>query len=207
MGEVEKGCVKRPSTFFDLIRPLQVKSSSGIMLRGLTASSRLASKANGLGSRSLATSAVAAQKNMVLVDGVRTPFLTSSSDYKNLMPHDLQRHAMVGLLNKTGLDPKLIEYFCMGTVIQEVKTSNIAREAALGAGFSDRIPAHTVTMACISSNQAITTCLGLMEMGVYDVRVAGGIEFMSDVPIRHSRKMRSLMLSANKAKTVGAKLG
>ena len=74
---------------------------------------------------------------------------------------------------------------------QEVKTSNIAREAALGAGFSDRIPAHTVTMACISSNQAITTCLGLMEMGVYDVCVAGGIEFMSDVPIRHSRKMRS----------------
>ena len=46
-----------------------------------------------------------------------------------------------------------------------MKTSNIAREAALGAGFSDRIPAHTVTMACISSNQAITTCLGLIEMG------------------------------------------
>lgn len=46
----------------------------------------------------------------------------------------------------------------MGTVIQEVKTSNVAREAALGAGFSDKIPAHTVTMACISSNQAITTC-------------------------------------------------
>ena len=46
-----------------------------------------------------------------------------------------------------------------------MKTSNIAREAALGAGFSDRIPAHTVTMACISSNQAITTCLGLMSQG------------------------------------------
>ena len=59
----------------------------------------------------------------------------------------------VGLLNKTGVDPKLIEYVCVGTVIQEVKTSNIAREAALGAGISDRIPAHTVTMACISSNQ------------------------------------------------------
>jgi len=147
------------------------------------------------------------QKNLVLVDGVRTPFLQSGTDYKNLMPHDLQRYALTGLLNKTGIDKNIVDYFCMGTVIQEVKTSNIAREAALGAGFSDRIPAHTVTMACISSNQAITTCLGLMEMGVYDVCVAGGIEFMSDVPIRHSRKMRSLMLSANKAKTVGAKLG
>jgi len=157
--------------------------------------------------RPLSTSSPAESKRLVLVDGVRTPFLTSGSDYKALMPHDLQRYALTGLVNKTGLDKSLVDYFCMGTVIQEVKTSNIAREAALGAGFSDRIPAHTVTMACISSNQAITTCLGLIEMGVYDVCVAGGVEFMSDVPIRHSRKMRSLMLEANKAKTTGKMLG
>merc|ERR1719210_2775588 len=123
------------------------------------------------------------------------------------MPHDLQRMAMVGLFNKTGVDPKLVEYVCIGTVIQEVKTSNIAREAALGAGISDRIPAHTVTMACISSNQAITTCLGMMYAGVYDICLAGGVEFMSDVPIRHSRKMRQWMLSMNKAKGPAKQLG
>lgn len=61
-------------------------------------------------------------------------------------------------MQKTGLPKELVDYVIMGTVIQEVKTSNIAREAALGAGFSDRTPAHTVTMACISANQAITTC-------------------------------------------------
>eukprot|EP00088_Acartia_fossae_P044784 TRINITY_DN4779_c0_g1_i2.p1 TRINITY_DN4779_c0_g1~~TRINITY_DN4779_c0_g1_i2.p1 ORF type:complete len:469 (+),score=185.19 TRINITY_DN4779_c0_g1_i2:35-1441(+) len=148
----------------------------------------------------------AGSKNLVLVDGVRTPFLMSGTDYKSLMPHDLQRYAMMGLVNKTGLDKSLVDYICMGTVIQEVKTSNIAREAALGAGFSDRIPAHTVTMACISSNQAITTCLGLMNAGVYDICIAGGVEFMSDVPIRHSRKMRQLLMKVPKAKSVGAKL-
>merc|ERR1719192_2197723 len=131
----------------------------------------------------------------------------ASTQYKNLWPHDLQRMALVGLLQRTGIDKSIVDYICTGTVIQEVKTSNIAREAALGAGFSDRIPAHTLTMACISSNQAITTCLGLMSQGVYDICIAGGVEFMSDVPIRHSRKMRSLMLSANKAKTMGARLG
>jgi acetyl-CoA acyltransferase len=162
---------------------------------------------NLMAARSLSTSRPQDGKNMVLVDGVRTPFLTSSSDYKALMPHDLQRYALTGLINKIGIEKDIVDYLCMGTVIQEVKTSNIAREAALGAGFSDKIPAHTVTMACISSNQAITTCLGMIEMGVYDVCIAGGVEFMSDVPIRHSRKMRSLMLSANKAKTMGAKLG
>ncbi len=97
--------------------------------------------------------------------------------------------------------------FDFKSIRQEVKTSNVAREAALGAGFSDRIPAHTVTMACISSNQAITSCLGLMSAGVYDVCIAGGVEFMSDVPIRHSRKMRGLMLKANKAKGPAQMLG
>ncbi|XP_055716697.1 trifunctional enzyme subunit beta, mitochondrial [Phlebotomus papatasi] len=145
-------------------------------------------------------------KNIVLVDGVRTPFLTSGSDYSRLMPHELARHSLVSLLRKTGVDKEIIDYIVYGTVIQEVKTSNIGREAALSAGFSTKTPAHTVTMACISSNQAMTTGIGLIATGTYDVVVAGGVEFMSDVPIRHSRKMRSLMLKANKAKTPMAKL-
>ncbi|EAA00331.4 AGAP011827-PA, partial [Anopheles gambiae str. PEST] len=110
------------------------------------------------------------------------------------------------LLRKTKVDKEVIDYIVYGTVIQEVKTSNIAREAALSAGFSNKTPAHTVTMACISSNQAITTGMGLIATGTYDAIVAGGVEFMSDVPIRHSRKMRSLMLRANKAKTLGQRL-
>ncbi|KAF4522496.1 hypothetical protein B566_EDAN002581 [Ephemera danica] len=145
-------------------------------------------------------------KNIVLIDGVRTPFLLSGTTYSKLMPHDLARHSLMGLLKKTGIPKELIDYVIYGTVIQEVKTSNIAREAALAAGFSDKTPAHTVTMACISSNQAITTGIGMIAAGVYDIIVAGGVEFMSDVPIRHSRKMRSLLLRANKAKSVGQKL-
>merc|ERR1712088_1056387 len=129
---------------------------------------KLLSSARLLTGRTFTTS-TQLNKNMVLVDGVRTPFLMSSTDYKTLMPHDLQRMALVGLLQRTGLDPGLIDYVCVGTVIQEVKTSNIAREAALGAGISD-------------------------------VCMAGGVEFMSDVPIRHSRKMRQWMLSSQKMK-------
>uniref|UniRef100_A0A672TA17 Trifunctional enzyme subunit beta, mitochondrial n=1 Tax=Sinocyclocheilus grahami TaxID=75366 RepID=A0A672TA17_SINGR len=145
-------------------------------------------------------------KNVVLVDGVRTPFLLSGTTYADLMPHDLARAALQGLLKRTGLPKDAVDYIVYGTVIQEVKTSNVAREAALGAGFSDKTPAHTVTMACISSNQAMTTAVGLIAAGQCDAVVAGGVEFMSDVPIRHSRKMRKTMLSLNKAKTLGARL-
>ncbi|KAL0811740.1 hypothetical protein ABMA28_009178 [Loxostege sticticalis] len=61
-------------------------------------------------------------------------------------------------------------------------------------------------MACISANQAITTGVGMIAAGAYDVIVAGGVEFMSDVPIRHSRKMRSLLLRLNRAKTPAQRL-
>lgn len=110
------------------------------------------------------------------------------------------------LQKKIGFPKEMIDYIVYGTVIQEVKTSNIGREAALGAGYGEHVPAHTVTMACISSNQALTSGMGLIACGVYDAIVAGGVEFMSDIPIRHSRRMRSLMLQANKAKTVMNKL-
>ncbi|XP_065185117.1 trifunctional enzyme subunit beta, mitochondrial-like [Sycon ciliatum] len=150
--------------------------------------------------------AASGKRNIVLVDGVRTPFLTSGSDYKKLMPHDLQRAAFQGLLNRTGIAPGDVDHIVVGTVIQEVKTSNIAREAALGAGFSDRVPAHTVTQACISSNQAMAAGVGYISAGQADVVVAGGVDFMSDVPIRFNRKLRPILLQLNRAKTMGQRL-
>ncbi|XP_078255532.1 trifunctional enzyme subunit beta, mitochondrial [Rhinoraja longicauda] len=145
-------------------------------------------------------------KNVVLVEGVRIPFLLSGTTYADLMPHDLARAALKGLLTRTNIPKQEVDYVVFGTVIQEVKTSNVAREATLGAGFSEKTPSHTVTMACISSNQAMTTGFGLIASGQYDTVIAGGVEFMSDVPIRHSRKMRKTLLSLTRAKTMGQRL-
>jgi len=79
-----------------------------------------------------------------------------------------------------------------------VKTSNIAREAILSAGCPDNIPAHTVTMACISSNQAVATGIGAILSGQTDVVICGGTETMSDLPIRHSKSMRKKLLKLKK---------
>ena len=131
---------------------------------------------------------------------------TSGTGYKNLMAQDLGRMVLGGLVARNNLDESLIDHIVMGTVIQEVKTSNIARESALGAGLSDRIPAHTVTIACISSNMAIATGVDKILAGQADVVIASGVETMSDVPIRHSRKMRQIMLDSRKCKTPQAHL-
>jgi len=85
-------------------------------------------------------------------------------------------------------------------VAPAVRTSNIARESALGAGVPDSVPAHTVSMACISANQAIATGAMYIATGQAETVVAGGAETMSDVPIRWSRPVRQRMLASRKAK-------
>ncbi|XP_063087348.1 trifunctional enzyme subunit beta, mitochondrial isoform X1 [Cavia porcellus] len=185
--------------------PSTSKWALGFCVRPLSCSSQLRA-GPAVQTKSKKTLAKPNLRNIVVVDGVRIPFLLSGTSYKDLMPHDLARAALLGLLHRTSIPKEVVDYITFGTVIQEVKTSNVAREAALGAGFSDKTPAHTVTMACISSNQAMTTAVGLIASGQYDVVVAGGVELMSDVPIRHSRKMRKMMLDFNKAKTLGQRL-
>ena len=59
-------------------------------------------------------------RNVVLVDGCRLPFQPSGTKYNKLVAYDLARLALTGLLTKTGVSPKAIEYVLMGTVIQEV---------------------------------------------------------------------------------------
>lgn len=146
------------------------------------------------------------QKNIVLVDGVRTPFLPSNTQFKDMMAYDLGRLAFLELVKRTNVQVSDVDYVLMGTVIQEVKTANIARESSLAAGFSEKIPAHTVTLACISSNVAITSGIGQILSGQSEVVIAGGVETMSDVPIRFNKQVRKHLLTMNKAKTPAAKL-
>ncbi|PHQ78625.1 MAG: hypothetical protein COB65_13660 [Thalassobium sp.] len=76
-------------------------------------------------------------KKIVLIDGCRTPFLKSGTDYfkGDVMSYQLGQYAIKGLLTKTGIDPADVDAVIMGTVISNIKTSNVAREAALSAAF------------------------------------------------------------------------
>lgn len=159
--------------------------------------------------RRLATAAASAPagKNIVLVDGCRTAFTTSGSSFKDLMGHDLQRAAIAGVMERTGVSEDHIDHIISGTVVQEPRTSNIAREASLGANLSDKIPSHTVTLACISSNMAIANSVNMILSGNADAVIAGGVESMSDPPIRFSSKLRKKMFASQKVKSLGGYLG
>lgn len=139
----------------------------------------------------------------VIADGARIPFQRSGTGYKKLMAYDLGRMAIEGLIGRSTINSDNLDRVIMGTVIQDVNTSNVARESALGAGIPNGVPAHTVTQACISSNQAITSAVELIRSGQAKIILAGGTETMSDIPIRFRKKFRQKMLEARKYKSIG----
>lgn len=139
----------------------------------------------------------------VIVDGGRIPFQRSGTGYKKLMAYDLGRMAIEGLIGRVPIKGNDLDRVIMGTVIQDVNTSNVARESALGAGIPNTVPAYTVTQACISSNQAITSAIELIRSGQAKIILAGGTETMSDIPIRFRKKFRQKLLDARKYKSIG----
>lgn len=147
------------------------------------------------------------QESVVVVSGVRIPFATTSTIYEDQLAVDLQRLAITGLLNQTALDPVLVDYVITGNVIQEVRTSNIAREAALNAGIPVSTGAHTVAQACISANAAICAAADKILTGHASVVIAGGAETFSDVPIRLTRPLRQKLITMSKAMKKGGTLG
>ncbi len=137
----------------------------------------------------------------ILAYGGRIPFQRSLTAYKDLSAFDLARLALEGLITRSGIQTELVDLVLMGTVIQDVNTSNIAREASLAAGIPKNVPAFTTTMACISSNAAVTSAIEKIRTGQNRVVIAGGVETMSDIPIRFRKKFRQKLLEARKYKS------
>jgi len=155
----------------------------------------------------LSTRPIAGGRDVVIVGGVRLPFAQASTIYQDEMAVDLQRLAIKGLIDQTALPKDAIDYVVCGNVIQEVKTSNIAREAAVNAGLPYTIPSHTVAQACISANAAIATGATAIQAGHADVVIAGGVETFSDVPIRLTRPIRQKLITLPKALKKGGPIG
>ena len=82
------------------------------------------------------------EKNIVFVDGVRTPFLRAGTGYADLATYELGHLAIKGLLSRTGINPTEIDGVVMGNVVANVKTHNVARESALLAGVPESAPCH-----------------------------------------------------------------
>lgn len=145
-------------------------------------------------------------RRVAIVAGCRTPFARSRTAFQNLTAIDLGTLAVREVLDRANLKPEEVDEVVYGTVVPSVTAPNIAREVTLGAGVPADVPAFTVSRACASANQAITSAADQIARGYADVVVAGGAESLTDIPILVSRSMRNRLVAASGAKTPGAKL-
>ncbi len=123
-------------------------------------------------------------REVVIVEGVRTPFGKRNGRLKDFHPVVLGSKVLRELVRRTGIEPGQVEDVVFGCVGQAGEQSlNIARNAWLTAGFPVETPGTTVDRQCGSSQQAIHFAANLIQSGVADIPIAGGVENMSRVPM------------------------
>lgn len=146
------------------------------------------------------------QREVVIVEGIRTPFAKSGADLAALHPAELGTVALKELLQKTALDVSLIDEVIMGNTGSPSDAVNISRVVALNAGVPLKTSAYTVHRNCASALESIASGYERIKSGTMDVVVAGGTENMSQMPLiwNHEHMKRFNRLAS--ARTGGAKL-
>lgn len=123
-------------------------------------------------------------REAVIVDAVRTPVGKREGALRNWHPVDLLAHTLEALVDRSKLDPALIDDVIAGCVGQAGEQAfNVARNAVLAAGFPESVPGTTVDRQCGSSQQAAHFAAQGVMAGSYDIAIACGVECMSRVPM------------------------
>ena len=123
----------------------------------------------------------------VIVAAVRSPIGIGKPEKGSLSgvhPVDLSAQVLRGLMQRAGVDPSLVDDVIWGCVSQVGEQGvNVARNAALAAGFPEDVTGVTVDRQCGSSQQAAHFAAAAVIAGQQDVVIAGGVESMSRVPM------------------------
>ncbi|MER5528740.1 thiolase family protein [Streptomyces sp. NPDC002677] len=125
-------------------------------------------------------------RDAVIVEAVRTPVGKGkpNGSLAHVHPVELLAHTLRTLVERSGVDPALIDDVIGGTVDQVGEQAmNTTRYAVLSAGFPETVPATTVDRQCGSSQQAVHFAAQGVMSGAYDIVVACGVESMSRVPM------------------------
>ena len=122
----------------------------------------------------------------VIIDAVRTPVAKGKPGgaYSEIHPADLHAVPLRALVERSGIDPTIIDDVISGAVAQVGEQSgNTARWGLLAAGYPESVPGVTVDRQCGSSQQALHFAAQGVIAGAYDVAVASGVESMSRIPM------------------------
>ncbi|KAB2963535.1 MAG: thiolase family protein [Thermoanaerobaculia bacterium] len=130
-------------------------------------------------------------RDLVLIDGVRTPMAEFLGPFSELSANELGARAARALFERTGIDPAAIDHVVVGNALQTSGDAIYgARHVGLKAGVPKEVPALTVNRLCGSGIQAILSSAHLILTGEATTCLVGGMENMSQSPfvVRGARK-------------------
>jgi len=145
-------------------------------------------------------------RRVAIVDGLRTPFVKSGTDFKDLSALDLAAGVVTELLQRSGVRGSQIDQVVYGTVVPDVGGPNIAREIVLACDIPESVDAFSVTRACATSTQAVVSGTQSILLGDADIVVAGGADSFSKPPILYSDRFVDILMDANAAKDITSKV-
>jgi acetyl-CoA acyltransferase len=127
-------------------------------------------------------------RDAVIVDAVRTAVGKRGGSLSQLHSASLSAHVLNALVERTGLDPALVDDVIWGCASGVgMQAGCVGRAAVLAAGWPESVPGLTVDRQCGSSQQAVHQAAAGVVSGQYDVAVAGGVEIMSAIPLGTTR--------------------
>ncbi len=145
-------------------------------------------------------------RRAAIVAGLRTPFLKSGGDFKDLSAVELGALLVNELVARSGIAPAEFDAVVFGQVVPSPLVSLIGREVALRTQLPRSVQAYTVARACATSIQAATDAADQIALGHADVVVAGGADSLSDAPIFASRPLAQALVAASRAKGISDKV-
>lgn len=145
-------------------------------------------------------------RDVVLVEGVRTPFAKAGTKLKNVHPAELGKTALQELIARSNLDVNQVDEVIIGNTGNPPDAVNISRVVALRSGIPLKTPAFSVHRNCASAMESITSGYEKIRSGTADVIVAGGTESMSQLPLIMSQAFTEIFGKLGVAKTAGQRL-
>ena len=126
-----------------------------------------------------------AKTNVVLVDAVRTPFGKAGSLYAETRADDIMVRCIRGLIERNpNLPLDQIDEVAIAAATQTGdKGMNIGRSVSILAGIPKSVPGYSIDRWCAGALTAVTTIAGGINMGAYDLAIAGGVEHMGHHPM------------------------
>jgi acetyl-CoA C-acetyltransferase len=119
-----------------------------------------------------------------IVEAVRTPGGKRKGQFAGWHPADMAAEVLNGLIDRTGIDPSVVEDVILGCVTQAGEQAfAFARNAVLASNLPQSVPAVTIDRQCGSSQQAVQFAAQAVMSGTQDVVIAAGAESMTRVPM------------------------